>query len=244
MSSTRNVGGNHATSQPSDLSAQRRNAAELSGGISTDAIYVAIEQIIGDKDLRGVVLDYGAGIGHLTRRLLELHRFESVTGADLMGCANDLVGRVRWIQHDLSHSLPAQDGEFDLIVAAEIIEHLENPRFTMREIFRLLKDGGWAIVTTPNNESLRALVALVLRGHFVEFGDTCYPAHITPLLRKDLNRIFLEAGFFAPQFAFTREGGIPGIPSLKWQSVSLGLLRGVRFCDTIIAAARKPSRGA
>ena len=100
MSSTLNVGGNHATSQPSDLGAQRMHAAELSGGISSDAIYVAIEQMIGDKDLRGAVLDYGAGVGHLTRRLLELHRFESVTGADLMGCADDLVGRVRWIQHD------------------------------------------------------------------------------------------------------------------------------------------------
>jgi 2-polyprenyl-3-methyl-5-hydroxy-6-metoxy-1,4-benzoquinol methylase len=244
MSSTLNVGSNRATSQPSDLGAWRTHAAELSGGISSDSIYVAIEQVIGDKNLHGAVLDYGAGVGHLSRRLLELHRFESVTGADLMGCADDLVGRVRWIQHDLSHSLPNRDGEFDLVIAAEIIEHLENPRFTMREIFRLLKDGGWAILTTPNNESLRALLALMLRGHFVAFGDTCYPAHITALLRKDLHRIFLEAGFCAPQFCFTREGSIPGIPSLKWQSLSLGLLRGLRFCDTIVAAARKPPRSA
>lgn len=243
MSSRLNVETNRATSRPSDLVARRIHAAEASGGISSDAIYAAIEQVIGDKDLHGAVLDYGAGVGHLTRRLLELHRFESVTGADLMGCADELVGRIRWIQHDLSHSLPSRDGEFDLVVAAEIIEHLENPRFTVREIFRLLKGGGWAILTTPNNESLRALLALMLRGHFVAFGDTCYPAHITALLRKDLNRVFLEAGFCAPQFGFTREGSIPGIPLLKWQSLSLGLLRGLRFCDTIVAAARKPSRG-
>jgi 2-polyprenyl-3-methyl-5-hydroxy-6-metoxy-1,4-benzoquinol methylase len=242
MSSTLNVESNRAASQPSDLVTRRIHAAEASGGISSDAIYAAIEQVIGDKDLHGAVLDYGAGVGHLTRRLLELHRFDSVTGADLMGCADQLVGRVRWIQHDLSHSLPNRDEEFDLVVAAEVIEHLENPRFTVREIFRLLKDGGWAILTTPNNESLRALLALVLRGHFVAFGDTCYPAHITAVLRKDLNRIFLEAGFCAPQFSFTREGGVPGIPSLKWQTVGLGMLRGLRFCDTIIAAARKPSR--
>jgi 2-polyprenyl-3-methyl-5-hydroxy-6-metoxy-1,4-benzoquinol methylase len=227
-------------SQPRSLNSHRIRAAEISGGISNDAIYAAIEQVIGEKDLRGRMLDYGAGLGHLSRRLLALNRFETVTGTDLVGCPPDLAGRIGWVQQDLSQRLAIPDAEFNVVVAAETIEHLENPRFTMRETFRVLKNGGWAIVTTPNNESLRALMALLLRGHYVAFTESSYPAHITALLREDLRRIFLEAGFCTPEFAFTREGSIPGIPSVKWQSLSLGLLCGLRFCDNIIAAARKP----
>jgi 2-polyprenyl-3-methyl-5-hydroxy-6-metoxy-1,4-benzoquinol methylase len=226
-------------SQVPNLNSQRLRAAEASGGISSDAIYAAIEQVIGEKDLRGRMLDYGAGAGHLSRRLLALNRFETITGADLTGCPADLAGRIRWVQQDLSECLASSDADFDVVIATEVIEHLENPRFTMREIFRVLKNGGWAVVTTPNNESLRALFALLLRGHFVAFTDSSYPAHITALLRQDLRRIFREAGFLEPHFSFSGEGSIPGMPSLKWQTFSMGLLRGLRFSDNIVAVARK-----
>jgi 2-polyprenyl-3-methyl-5-hydroxy-6-metoxy-1,4-benzoquinol methylase len=240
MSLTVNSGRVYDMSQPPDLNSRRMRVAELSGGISDEAIYAAIERVISEKDLRGAVLDYGAGVGDLSRRLLALNRFDSITGADLMGCAADLVRRIRWVQQDLSQCLPNPDADFDVVVAAEIIEHLENPRFTMREIFRVLRSGGWAIITTPNNVSLRALLALLLRGHYVAFTDNCYPAHITALLRRDLTRIFREAGFFEPEFHFSDEGSIPGMPSLKWQTFTLGLLRGLRFSDNIVAIAQKP----
>jgi 2-polyprenyl-3-methyl-5-hydroxy-6-metoxy-1,4-benzoquinol methylase len=226
--------------QAPNLNSRRIRAAKTTGGISNDAIYAAIEQVIGEKNLRGQMLDYGAGVGHLSRRLLALNRFETITGADLMDCPADLAGRVGWVQQDLSETLANPDAYFDLVIAAETIEHLENPRFTMREIFRVLKNGGSAIVTTPNNESLRALLALLLRGHFVAFTDSCYPAHITALLRLDLRRIFMEAGFLEPQFFFSKEGSIPGVPSIKWQAFSLGLLSGLRFSDNIVAFAQKP----
>jgi 2-polyprenyl-3-methyl-5-hydroxy-6-metoxy-1,4-benzoquinol methylase len=240
MTLTVHRGDAHGASQPPDLSLRRIQAAELSGGFSNDTIYAAIERVINEKDLRGVALDYGAGVGNLSRRLLALNRFESITGADLMGCPADLVDRICWVRQDLSQCLPNPDAAFDIVIAAETIEHLENPRFTMREIFRVLRGGGWAIITTPNNESLRGLLALLFRGHYVAFSDSCYPAHITALLRQDLRRIFREAGFCEPEFYFNDQGGIPGMPSLTWQTFSLGLLRGLRFSDNIVVVAQKP----
>jgi len=75
----------------------------------------------------------------------------------------------------------------------------------------------------------------------VAFSDSCYPAHITALDRKDLARICSEAGFDVPQFYFTDNGGLPAYPSMTWQSFSFGLLRGLRFSDNIIAMAKKPA---
>jgi 2-polyprenyl-3-methyl-5-hydroxy-6-metoxy-1,4-benzoquinol methylase len=133
------------------------------------------------------------------------------------------------------------DRTFDVIVSAEVIEHLENPRAVAREWFRLLRPGGTLIFSTPNNESWRSLFALLLQGHFVAFSDSCYPAHITALLRKDMERILTEVGFSVPTFVFSNVGGIPKFPTLHWQTVSAGLLKGVRYSDNVLAIAKRNS---
>lgn len=83
------------------------------------------------------------------------------------------------------------------------------------------------------------MLALLLQGHFVGFSDTCYPAHITPLLRKDIERILNEAGFSMSKFVFTNVGSIPKLPRLHWQTVSGGIFRGLHYSDNLIAVARK-----
>jgi 2-polyprenyl-3-methyl-5-hydroxy-6-metoxy-1,4-benzoquinol methylase len=225
-------------STASEVLTQRIRAAELSKGTSLTAIYQAIERTIEERNLGGAVLDYGAGVGELTRRLAALDRFHSISAADIMQKPPDLE-KVTWIEQDLNDPISGYAEAFDLIISAEVIEHLENPRFTMREIYRMLRPGGTAIVTTPNNESLRSLVALVVRGHFVQFSEDCYPAHITALLRKDLTRIFLECKLSEPVFYFTDHGRIPGWPRMMWQQVSLGVLRGLHFSDNLLAVATK-----
>ncbi len=220
---------------------QRLIAAKLSRGISSHTIYSVVERLVVTRNLKGAVLDYGAGVGDLTRQLVALERFDSVSAADIMAAPppSDLDA-VKWIEQDLNEPIRGFDGAFDVVIAAEVIEHLENPRSTMREIFRLLRPGGTAIVTTPNNESWRSLIALLVRGHYAGFGEPSYPAHITALLRKDLARIFDETGFSAPTFCYSDNGGIPGKPGVTWQRISMGLLRGMRFSDNIIAVANKP----
>lgn len=224
------------------LTERRVKAAELSGGISSEAIYSKVENLIEAKGLNGSVLDYGAGLGHLTRRLLGSRHFQRVAAIDLMPVPDDLTASVEWTEQDLNMELPDWNEEFDAVIAAEVIEHLENPRQIMRQIFRVLRPGGAVIVTTPNNESWRSLAALLVRGHYVAFSESCYPAHITAFLRKDLERIFREAAFFAPEFYFTNEGGMPARPNITWQQISFGLLRGLRFSDNILAFAKKPGR--
>ena len=225
------------------LPERRRLAAERSEGISSEAIYRVIEDAIRGRGLRGTILDYGAGRGEFTRSLLKMGLFERICAADLMAVPPDLTNRVEWIEQDLNAPIACGDEQFDVVVAVEVIEHLENPRMMMRDLFRLLRPGGTAILSTPNNESWRSLLALLMRGHFVAFLASCYPAHITALVREDLKRIFEEAGFARPGFCFTDEGGLPGKPSVTWQRISGGVLKGVRFSDNVIAIAKKPGSG-
>ncbi len=46
------------------------------------------------------------------------------------------------------HSLPYPDNSFDFFLADQVIEHVRHPFIAAEEIFRVLKTGGWAIVTT------------------------------------------------------------------------------------------------
>jgi 2-polyprenyl-3-methyl-5-hydroxy-6-metoxy-1,4-benzoquinol methylase len=225
------------------LEEQRLQAAEASSGISSEVIYDRILKVIGDYDLRGRALDYGAGIGNFTRKLLASGRFEQIDGADILLRPENLPSTIRWHRLDLNDADAIPATSFDVVIAAEVIEHLENPRQVAREWFQILKPGGTLILSTPNNESIRSLMALLVRGHYVAFLDSGYPAHITALLRKDLGRILTEAGFSEVRFHFTNHGGLPKWPAVSWQQVSLGLLKGCRFSDNLIATAKAPAPG-
>lgn len=222
------------------LKAWRQNAAQASGGTSGDYIYDMFERVLRSHQPVGKVLDFGGGIGGLSRRLVGMRMFESVDSVDIMPAPDGLELAGDWHSQDLNEPTAFSNGSFDVIVSAEVIEHLENPRAVVREWFRLLKSGGLLLFSTPNNESLRSILALVCRGHYAAFGDASYPAHITPLLKKDMDRILREAGFREPVFFYTDYGTIPRLGRITWQCVSYGLLRGPRFSDNVLAVARKP----
>jgi 2-polyprenyl-3-methyl-5-hydroxy-6-metoxy-1,4-benzoquinol methylase len=222
-----------------NLAAWRMRSAVGTQGISNDSIYAMIEGAIVEHQLKGKVLDYGAGAGNFTRRLFQMGVFQEVFAADLLPTKADL-NISTWLQQDLNDPIAGYDGYFDVIVASEVIEHLENPRFTARELYRLCQPGGHVIITTPNNESILSLLALAIRGHFVQFDKGWYPGHITALVRKDLRRILLETGFQPLEFRFSSNGSLPGFPTHTWQEISFGLLGGVRFSNNLLVAARKP----
>jgi SAM-dependent methyltransferase len=67
---------------------------------------------------------------------------------------------------DLNEKLPLPDKSFDVVVSVEGIEHLENPHLFLREVNRVLKDGGALILTTPNIVSLRSRVRFLGSGFF------------------------------------------------------------------------------
>lgn len=54
-----------------------------------------------------------------------------------------------------AHHLPFKDESQQFIIASEIIEHLNDPGVAAKEIWRVLKPGGKAIVTTPYKERIR-----------------------------------------------------------------------------------------
>jgi SAM-dependent methyltransferase len=104
------------------------------------------------------ILDIGTGTGANLRMLAELG-FRDVAGVDasdeaIRFCAEKGLGKVE--KGDVC-ALPFADGSFDLALATDIIEHVDDDRRALAEIFRVLKPGGAALITTPAFPSLWGL---------------------------------------------------------------------------------------
>ena len=225
----------------SDLATKRLEAALITRGISTDQrIYGLTLRLCGSVDLGKDLLEFGAGAGFLAGQIAASGYSGTITCADIQPRPDDLPANIKWMQADLNNPLPLPDQSFDAIVTTEVIEHLENPRFIFREFYRLLRPMGSLVLTTPNQESIRSLAGLLFGGHFVGFLGRSYPAHITALLHLDFIRICEETGFNAPEFYYTDSGGIPKMPSVRWQDVSFGLLKGKAFSDNVGVVTTKP----
>lgn len=223
-----------------ELYDKRYQAAVMTHGLSADVVYARFEELLLSGSFGGELLDFGAGNGAFTCRMLSTGRFSSVTASDIFERPAGVDQQIHWISGDLNYPLELPDSSFDTIASVEVIEHLENPRAVARELFRLLRHEGRLLLSTPNNESWRALLNLVVRGHYTAFVSN-YPAHITALLRMDLERILTETGFVDLSFSYCDHGAVPCFPeSLAWRDVSLGCLKGCRFSDTIFVSAKKP----
>ena len=99
------------------------------------------------------VLDAGCGAGSGSAELAARARL--VVGIDVSADAIDFarenypLGNLRFERGSCS-SLPHPEASFDLVVAFEVIEHLENWRELLAEARRVLAPGGRFIVSTPN----------------------------------------------------------------------------------------------
>ena len=96
---------------------------------------------------RGDLLDVGAGDGTLAERL----RCEgfNVTAVDLF-TADFRPNGIEIKSADLNKGIPFSDGQFQTLVTTEVIEHVENPWFFVRELYRVTKSDGLVILSTPN----------------------------------------------------------------------------------------------
>lgn len=99
------------------------------------------------------VLDIGCGTGYGSAELAS--NAASVIGIDLAANAVDFARQtyplrnLKWLQGSAT-ALPFRDASFDLVVAFEVIEHLQEQQKLIDEARRLLAPGGQFIVSTPN----------------------------------------------------------------------------------------------
>lgn len=82
------------------------------------------------------------------------------------------------------------DGEFDVVVAGELIEHVYNAGLFLDSAWRALVDDGVLIITTPNYHTISSILYSVIAGK-----EVCHPEHTCYYSRQTLCYLVERHGF-------------------------------------------------
>jgi len=108
-----------------------------------------------------VVLD--AGCGREASVLRELNVFARLAvGVDLCEVsAVEANSNIKLIRGDL-FDLSLKNESVDIVTSRSVLEHIKNPESVYREIYRILKPGGYFIFLTPNLFDYGSLLSLLV----------------------------------------------------------------------------------
>lgn len=201
------------------------------GGFSdvdgTIRFYIRVNALL---DPGSVVIDYGCGRGAYgedvvaTRRELRILRgkVQRVIGLDVdaAGRQNPYLDEFRQLE---GKRWPLADDSIDLCVSDQVLEHLEEPEEFFSEARRVLKQGGYLCIRTPNlwnyislisrlvpNRTHAQVLAKVKQGTCApDVFPTVYRCNTIPRIRRTLDRFGFSHAVFgiAPEpsyLAFSR----------------------------------------
>ena len=143
------------------------------------------------------ILDIGAGPGEFTTRIMDAGHVAIACDVD----KSNFVGRCdKFIICDLNHNWAdavMREGPYDVVVAQEVIEHIENPARFMRDIGSVLKPDGLCLLTSPNNQDKASRVDFLFHGELPWFriAKVSDSGHQTPIFLEGFYLMAITAGF-------------------------------------------------
>jgi SAM-dependent methyltransferase len=105
------------------------------------------------------ILDIGSGVGTIDFYLAS--KGKKVTGIEISENAVDIARKnaklfkldknIEFIVSEFPHKVRSK--KYDLAILSEVIEHLENDKAVLKDIWKVLKPGGILIITTPSQNA-------------------------------------------------------------------------------------------
>lgn len=140
------------------------------------------------------VLDIGCQSGGFCNDLAKLgHKPVGIEiMPDLIANARRDFPDLKFLVHDCSNGIPFPDSSFDVVWAGEVIEHIGHTDVFVNEINRVLKVGGYFILTTPMHNMIKNLYIALFK--FDKHFDPEFP-HYRFYTKSSLSNVLLKRGF-------------------------------------------------
>lgn len=172
---------------------------------TNDKVFSLVRPFL-DRDAR--IADIGAGEGFFSKKMGDYLESKGKQPSESLAACDLFPASFRYppIVCDavsMDGLLPYADASFDVVCSLEVIEHLEDQFLFTRELLRVLKPGGLAIISTPNvlnvNSRLRTLhsgFAVLFDPLLLSSNDPVHTSgHINPVSYYYLAYMLYRAGF-------------------------------------------------
>jgi len=184
------------------------------------------ERVLSQLRPDSVVLDLGAGAGVLPQMDFR-GKAARVCGIDLdpRVSANPTLDEGRVAD---AEKIPYNAGDFDLVFANNVLEHLAEPLTVFREVARVLKPGGMLLFKTPNKRHYIPLLARLTPHRFHRFVNRLrgraevdtFPTLYRANTRSDVIRLAGQSGMSVERIECIE--GRPEYLRLMWPTYVVG----------------------
>ena len=91
-----------------------------------------------------------------------------------------------------NYSIDSINGQYDVVMAYQVIEHVEDPISFMESIMVRLKPGGIIHLELPNQNSLTSKLRKISSKLSYDYGFIQPPMHLRAFRKKTINRLFKD----------------------------------------------------
>lgn len=173
------------------------------------------------------VLDFGCGTGEVAALLTAAGH--DVLAVDLGGRPDGLPDHVQYVTSDAESAWQFSDHNFDLIIAADLIEHLRNPqRFLQQAAERLAADGR-LLISVPNITHWYPRVRMISGRFDYDRRGILDATHLRFYNTRSIQKLIEESGFSVDSVDFT---GTPIQVALRGAQSSNHSRRGLQLLDS------------
>jgi len=127
-----------------------------------------------EADAKAKIIDLGCADGEFALKIAAKAGTEEIFGAEFLeeACLQAKTRGIKVHWADLNERLPFDNESFDVVHANQVLEHLPGTDRFVKEVHRILKPGGYAVISTPNLASFHNICSLVL-------GKQPFTAHVS-----------------------------------------------------------------
>ncbi len=142
------------------------------------------------------ILELGCGNGETLLELKRQGKAKFIAGIDIVDLGKKekldkfILGDIEEIELDIFHNY------FDVIICADVLEHLKDPWDVVKILKNLLKKDGILIASIPNIREIKTLISIALKGDF-KYSDSGIldKTHLRFFCKKNILELFEQAGF-------------------------------------------------